>query len=236
MPAVSSFHAKSDFCLFTLCRDDDIIESVLTSQDTQQDSDDSGFGTVQRGSTLSTVTSYVYINFIRFIYIRAKTTSPQMRLQRIQLNVYIEQRQRYKEKNRFRFRFKKEASPSSLFRLFIGGCCRVTLVVAFGFLAQNSGNWQGPTNGSSSFYGCRLSSGDTQLVATLKAYLLLLNSFVPFPLRGGGDAKMSSSCPSARRKRHLVKFLLPDIFVFDPVELGWGSCFSIGSILFLKNL
>ena len=59
-----------------------------------------------------------------------------MRLQRIQLNVYIEQRQRYKEKNRFRFRFKKEPSPSSLFRLFIGGCCRVTLVVAFGFLVQ----------------------------------------------------------------------------------------------------
>ena len=90
-------------CLFTLCRDDEIIESVLGSQETQQDSDDSGFGTVQRGSTLSTVTSYVYINFIRFIYIRAKTTSLQMRLQRIQLNVYIEQRQRYKEKNRFRY-------------------------------------------------------------------------------------------------------------------------------------
>ena len=42
-------------CLFLLCRDGDVIESVLASQETQQDSDDSGFGTVQRGSTLSTV-------------------------------------------------------------------------------------------------------------------------------------------------------------------------------------
>ena len=109
-------------------------------------------------------------------------------------------------------------------------------MVSFGFLAQNSGKWQGPTNGSSSFYGCRLSSGDTQLVETLKPYLLLLNLFEPFALRGGGDAKISSSCPRARRKRHLMKFLLPDFFVFDPLELGWGPCFSIGSMLFVKNL
>ena len=44
----------------------------------------------------------------------------------------------------------------------IGGSCRVTLVVAFGLLPQNFGWWQGPPNGTLSFYECRLSGEDTQ--------------------------------------------------------------------------
>ena len=56
-------------------------------------------------------------------------------------------------------------------RAFIGSLVarRVTLVVAFGFLPQNSGRWCGPTNAILSFYGCRLSGGDTQtLPAVMK--------------------------------------------------------------------
>ena len=43
----------------------------------------------------------------------------------------------------------------------IGGSCRVTLVVAFGFLSQNFGRWCGPRNGTLSFYEWRSSGGDT---------------------------------------------------------------------------
>ena len=39
------------------------------------------------------------------------------------------------------------------FLALICGCCRVTLVVAFGFLPQIL-RWQGPTNGTLSFYEC----------------------------------------------------------------------------------
>ena len=42
--------------------------------------------------------------------------------------------------------------------VFISGSCRVTLVVAFGFLPQNFGT----KNGTLLFYECRLSVGDTQ--------------------------------------------------------------------------
>ena len=34
-------------------------------------------------------------------------------------------------------------------------------MVAFGFLPQNFWRWQGPTNGTLSFYECRFSGGDT---------------------------------------------------------------------------
>ena len=34
-------------------------------------------------------------------------------------------------------------------------------MVAFGFLPQNFWKWQGPTNGTLSFYECRFSGGDT---------------------------------------------------------------------------
>ena len=44
----------------------------------------------------------------------------------------------------------------------VGGSCRVTLVVDFGFLSQNFGRWWGPMNDTLSFYECRLSGGDTQ--------------------------------------------------------------------------
>ena len=55
--------------------------------------------------------------------------------------------------------------------------CRITLVVAFGFLPQTFERWWepmngtlsfymcewwGPMNGTLSFYECRLSNGDTQ--------------------------------------------------------------------------
>ena len=43
------------------------MKSVLASQDTHQDSDDSEFGTVQRESTLSTVIYNVCIKFLRFV-------------------------------------------------------------------------------------------------------------------------------------------------------------------------
>ena len=46
--------------------------------------------------------------------------------------------------------------------LIFGGSYRVTLVVAFDFLPQNFGEWQGPINGTLSLYECRLSGGDTQ--------------------------------------------------------------------------
>ena len=77
--ASNSFLCKLFLCdlfnwvfLFIFPRDDDdIMESVLASQDTQQDSDDSGFGTVLRGSTLSTVTHYVYIKFLRLVMANA---------------------------------------------------------------------------------------------------------------------------------------------------------------------
>ena len=38
---------------------------------------------------------------------------------------------------------------------------RVSLVVAFGFLPQNSGRWWRSMNGTLSFYECRFSAWDT---------------------------------------------------------------------------
>ena len=55
----------------------------------------------------------------------------------------------------------------------IAGSSRVTLVVTFGFLSQNFDRWQGPMNGSLSFYEFRLSGGDTQqVVRTHRPYPL----------------------------------------------------------------
>ena len=59
-------------------------------------------------------------------------------------------------------------------QLFIfGGFYRVTLLVAFGFLTQNFGKWQGPTNGTLSFSTntsgvvfTRGGGGDTQALPT----------------------------------------------------------------------
>ena len=39
---------------------------------------------------------------------------------------------------------------------------RVTLVVAFGYLLQNFGKWQGATNGTLSIYERRFSRGDSE--------------------------------------------------------------------------
>ena len=38
-------------------------------------------------------------------------------------------------------------------------------MVAVRYLTENFGRWQGPTNGTLSFYGWKLSGGDTQKVA-----------------------------------------------------------------------
>ena len=48
---------------------------------------------------------------------------------------------------------------------------RVTLVVAFGFLPQNFGRWQGPTNVTLLFYECMFSGGDTQTLPALIQYV-----------------------------------------------------------------
>ena len=78
----------------------------------------------------------------------------------------------------------------------IGGSCRVTLVVAFGFLLQNFGRWWSPKNGTLSFYECMsvgcvvqtLTDGrDTQ---TLPA---VINSFERFALTDAGY--MLKRCP-----------------------------------------
>ena len=70
------------------------------------------------------------------------------------------------------------------FRL-IGGSCRVTLVVAFGFFPQNFTRRQQPTKyvGALSFYGCRLSGGDF-LHSQVVRILNLLATYCPLmPLR-----------------------------------------------------
>ena len=54
-----------------------------------------------------------------------------------------------------------------MLRSFFGSSCRVTLVVASGSLPQNIGRWQGPTNGTLSFYESRLSGRDTQSLAAV---------------------------------------------------------------------
>ena len=48
---------------------------------------------------------------------------------------------------------------------------RVALVVAFGFLPQNFGRWQGPTNVTLLFYKCMFSGGDTQTLPALIQYV-----------------------------------------------------------------
>ena len=73
----------------------------------------------------------------------------------------------------------------------------VTLLFAFWLLPQNYGRWQGPTNGTLSFYWCRLSGGGTQ---TLPA---VINYFKRF---ASGDAKTSSSCPLAPPCENFKKF------------------------------
>ena len=47
-------------------------------------------------------------------------------------------------------------------KMIFGGSCRVTLVVAFGFLLQIFRRWHEPINCTFSFYECRLSGWDTQ--------------------------------------------------------------------------
>ena len=53
----------------------------------------------------------------------------------------------------------------------IDGSCGITFVVAFGFLSQNFGRWQGPTNGTLSFYECRLSDGGTQTLPVVMKFV-----------------------------------------------------------------
>ena len=53
---------------------------------------------------------------------------------------------------------------------------RVSLVVSFDFLPQNSGRWWGPTNVILSLYDCRLSGENTQIlpavISTFKRFAL----------------------------------------------------------------
>ena len=67
----------------------------------------------------------------------------------------------------------------------IGGSCRVTLVIAFGFLPQTYGRWWGPMNGTLSFYECRFSGGDTTLPVAIK----FAWTFCTDRRFGGWDAK-----------------------------------------------
>ena len=78
----------------------------------------------------------------------------------------------------------------------IGGSYRVTSVVGFAYLPPNFWRWWGSTN-------TILSLSETMDVewwwnsrGTLKPYLLLLNCFEPFALRGDGNPKtfFSHSC------------------------------------------
>ena len=51
---------------------------------------------------------------------------------------------------------------------------RATLLVAFGFLSQNYGKWQGPTNGTLSFYEWifrDLGGGDTPTLPYAKEFV-----------------------------------------------------------------
>ena len=45
-------------------------------------------------------------------------------------------------------------------------------MVAFGFLSQNFGKWQELTNGTLSFYECRLSGEDTQTLPDVIEFVL----------------------------------------------------------------
>ena len=49
---------------------------------------------------------------------------------------------------------------------------RVILLVVFGFLSQNFGTWWGLTNGTLSFYECRLGGGDTQTLPDVIGFVL----------------------------------------------------------------
>ena len=100
---------------------------------------------------------------------------------------------------------------------FVGGSCGVLLVVACGFLPQNFGKWWGSLNCTLSFYECMLSSWTThsEVLRTLKPYLLQLYSFEAFVLTGSGNAKTCflTSLHLLASKSHLVK-LSQHLFLF----------------------
>ena len=108
--------------------------------------------------------------------------------------------------------------------------CRVTLVVAFGFLPRNFRR-QGSTNGTLSLYECRMSGGDTQTLTTV------INLVRTFALMGNGDTKkllLHPTMPSQPQtlshlltsNSHHVK-LLQNIIEFGGGlggnGIGWGS-------------
>ena len=70
-------------------------------------------------------------------------------------------------------------------------------MVAFGFLPQKFGRWQGPMNGTLSFYECRFSGGE--LVGAPNPYLMQNNLFELFARTGGKDAKNSGTSVCALR-------------------------------------
>ena len=97
-----------------------------------------------------------------------------------------------------------------------GGFCRVTLVVASGFLPQNFRRWQGSMNGTLSFYKCRLSSGDTQRwwghstpTCCNQIHLNFLHLEAVGMLKHLPHAPHACSCPRSHLvnlSQHLIKF------------------------------
>ena len=95
----------------------------------------------------------------------------------------------------------------------------VTLVVAFALFLNFLWRCQGPMNGILPFYGCRLSSENTQRCGG--SYLLQLNSFGLFPLRGGGNTETSFLHPM----NHQAKRSLPNILIVPWDIPLLGTCF-----------
>ena len=90
----------------------------------------------------------------------------------------------------------------------VGGSCRVTLVAALAFSPQNFGRWQGPMNGILSVYKRRLSDAATQRQwghRNLTAVIEFIWAFLHSEVVGTNLLYTPTS--------HLVKLLLPNIFV-----------------------
>ena len=67
---------------------------------------------------------------------------------------------------------------------------RITLLVAFGFLSQTFGRWQGPTNCSIVILQMQVQCwGYHEVVETLKPYHMLNNLFELIALKGHWDTK-----------------------------------------------
>ena len=112
------------------------------------------------------------------------------------------------------------------FLALICGCRRVTLVVAFGFLPQIL-RWQGPTNGTLSFYECGY-HGYSDPTHCNQIRLNVLHS-------GSGIAKRSSLRPKShflKRTQHLILYFLFFRFLATPL----GLSISVSKQTFYKKV